>query len=296
MLDEKIGVGDAAANIVVLVPPHDEEVGQRQDGNRHPCIRQAARQGCDLARRHRREFGHVAAAAVLLGQLADEMNVHCLRRVADIEVDVDLHVELAGELKDPSDLTGMVGVISRRAADSPGAAFQRLYQQLVGAGIVGEPVLRKDADFDIDGPAVIGDQRLHPFEPAHSDGGVDFDLGAHPRRAVEDAFGQSTLRPGANILDGKAAFQRRDLLHRVDPAPGFGRRAVDDAGFIELDVSLDQPAAGQPPAGIVSLRLRRQTLLDGDNLPARNTDIHRLPRAAVWEPNVAYNQVHTLVP
>src|SRR5437764_81888 len=41
MLDEKIGVGDAAANIVVLVPPHDEEVGQRQDGNRHACIRQA---------------------------------------------------------------------------------------------------------------------------------------------------------------------------------------------------------------------------------------------------------------
>src|SRR5690349_21393295 len=110
MLDEKIGVGYAAADIVVLVAPHDEQVGQRQDGNRYPGIREAARQGCNLVRRHCRQFGHMtdrhpATAAVLLGEFADEVNVHPLRRVADIEMDVDVDVKLAGELEDPTDLT-----------------------------------------------------------------------------------------------------------------------------------------------------------------------------------------------
>src|ERR1700752_913715 len=115
MLDEEIGVGDASSDIVVLVPPHDEKVGQRQDCNCYSGIGKTARQGCDLARRHCRQFGHMAdynpaAAAVLLGQVADEMDVHCLGRVADIEVDVNVDIEFASELEDPPDLTGMVGV------------------------------------------------------------------------------------------------------------------------------------------------------------------------------------------
>ena len=43
MLDEKIGVGDATADIVVLVAPDEEEIGHRQDGNRNAGIRKAAR-------------------------------------------------------------------------------------------------------------------------------------------------------------------------------------------------------------------------------------------------------------
>ena len=292
MLDEKIGVGHAAADIVVLVPPHDEQVGQRQDCNRDPGLGEATRQGRDLARRHRRQFGHMAhcnpaAAAVLLGQFADEVDVHCLGRVADIEVNIDVDVEFASELKDPPDLTGVVSVVSRRAPDSSSAAFQRFDQQFVGAGIIGQPVLRKDADFDVDGPPVRGNKRLHSFKSAQPDGGVDLDLRAHPRRAVEDALGKRTFCPGAHILDGKAAFQRRNLFHRAYLAPSFGRRAVDDAGFVEMDVRLDQPAAGHPAAGIVNFRLRRQTLLDRDNLATRNTDIHRPCFRPVREPNIA---------
>src|SRR6516164_7998023 len=101
-----------------------------------------------------------AAAAVLLGQFADEMNVHFLGRVAHIEVDIDVDVKFASELKYPPDLTGMVGVVSRRAADNSGPAFQRFDKQLLGAGIIGQAVLRKNADFDVDGPPVIGNQRL----------------------------------------------------------------------------------------------------------------------------------------
>ena len=63
-----------------------------------------------------------------------------------------------------------------------------------------------------------------------------------------------------------------------------------------MDVGLDQSATGQPPFGIVRLRLGRQTLLDGDNLPARNTDIHQPPRAAIREPNIAYDEIHPSAP
>jgi hypothetical protein len=299
MLGEKIGVGYAAADIVVLVPPHDEKVGQRQDGDGYPGIREAARQGCDLARRHRRQFGHMAdrdpaAAAILLGQFADEMDVHCLGRVADIEVDIDVDVEFAGELKDPPDLTGMVGVVSRRAADNSGAAFQRFGQQLLGAGIIGQPVLRKNADFDVDGPPIIGSQRLHSLKSAQPDSGIDLDLGAHSRRAVENALGERTLRPGAQILDGKAAFQRRDLLHRAYLAPRFGRRAADDTGFVEMDVRLDQSATSESPAGIIGLRFRHKARFDRDNLPVRYTDVDRRFAEPVRKPHIAYDQVHFL--
>ncbi len=53
-----------------------------------------------------------------------------------------------------------------------------------------------------------------------------------------------------------------------------------------MDVRLDQPATGQPPAGIVRLRLRRQALPDGDNVSARDADIHRL-LPAIYEPDIA---------
>ena len=106
------------------------------------------------------------------------------------------------------------------------------------------------------------------FEPAQPDGGVDFELRAHPRRAVDDAFGQRRLGAAANVLDGKILFQRRDHLHRVDLAPVRRRNAVDDAGLVEMDMRLDQPGADQPPAGIVSFAGSGQGRLDSGD-PSR---------------------------
>ena len=113
MLHEEIGVGDAAANIVILIAAHHVEVGCRQDGDGDADIGETAGQYCHLARRHRRPLGHMTdhdppAAPVFLGQLADEMDVRRLGRVADIEMNVDVDVVFAGELEDPPDLAGMV--------------------------------------------------------------------------------------------------------------------------------------------------------------------------------------------
>ena len=44
------------------------------------------------------------AAAVFLGQLADEVDIHRLRRVADIEMNVEVDVVFTGEFEDAPDL------------------------------------------------------------------------------------------------------------------------------------------------------------------------------------------------
>jgi hypothetical protein len=99
--------------------------------------------------------------------------------------------------------------------------------------------LREDADFDVDRPLIIGDQRLHCVEPAHADRGIDLQLGAHPRRAVQNAIDERALGSEPHILDRKARLHRRDLSHRADLAPDFRRTAVDDPGFVEMDMRLD---------------------------------------------------------
>ena len=301
MLDEKIGVGHAAADIVVLVPAHEEEVGRRQNGDPDPGIGEPPGEGREILRRHRRQLCHMAdddppAAAILLGQLADEVNIHVLGRIADIEMNVDVDIEFASELEDPPDLAGMIGVIARRAADRLGAALQCRDQQLVGAGIIGQPVLRENADLDVDRPAVIGDQRLHGFEAAHSVAGIDLDLGAHARRPVEDALGQGALGAGAHILHREARLQRRDLSHRVDQAGRLGRRPIEDPRLVEMDVRLDQPGTGEAPAGGIGFGFAGKALLDRDDLAASHADVDRPCRRIIGEPGILHDQIHSQTP
>jgi hypothetical protein len=44
------------------------------------------------------------AAPVLFGQLADEVDIHRLGGVADIEMDIDVDIVFAGKLEDTPDL------------------------------------------------------------------------------------------------------------------------------------------------------------------------------------------------
>jgi len=83
------------------------------------------------------------------------MDVHRLGRAADIEMQVDVDVVFTREFEYAANLAGGVSVVARGATDHVGPAFQRLDQQLVSAGIIGEAVLRKDAVLDVDRPTVV---------------------------------------------------------------------------------------------------------------------------------------------
>src|SRR5262245_16310221 len=71
-------------------------------------VRQAACQRCHLLRRQQRQLGHMAdhdssATLELLRKLAHQVDVHGIGGWANVEMDVDVDVELASELENPSD-------------------------------------------------------------------------------------------------------------------------------------------------------------------------------------------------
>ena len=102
MRNEEIGISDAATDIVVLIAPHHEKIGCRQNRDRDTNVGEAARQDREVAGRYQRQLGHVPdddppAAAILLCQLADVVDEHPLGRVADIEVQVDVAIVFTGK-------------------------------------------------------------------------------------------------------------------------------------------------------------------------------------------------------
>jgi hypothetical protein len=149
------------------------------------------------------------AAPVFLGELAHLVDVHTLGRGADVEVQIDVDIELARELEDAPDLRRAVAVVARRAADDARTAAQRLDQQLVGAGIVRQAFLWKDADLDVDRSVVLGDERCDRFVAAHADARVHLHLGAHARRAMQDALLERARRARAHVFDRHAFLERR---------------------------------------------------------------------------------------
>ena len=160
-------------------------------------------------------------------------------------------------------------------------------------GIADQPFLRKHADLDVDRPFVVGDQRLDALEPAHADAGIDLDLRAHARRAVQDASferrarrARARPRPSSLALSGVTPFtglRLRAVLRRA---------AVDDARLVEMDVGLDQARTGEAaparrrPAHRPQCRGSIATMR-----PVRDADVERLA-APVGEPRVADDQVH----
>ena len=128
LLDEKVGVDDAASDVVRLVAAHEEQVrgGKHRDGHAR-----AGQTFCHLdlrVGRQRRQFRRVADRDApthpeLLRQLAHQIDVEVVRRVAEIEMHVDVDVELAGEVEHATNLAGAVGVIPGRGSDHLGASL-----------------------------------------------------------------------------------------------------------------------------------------------------------------------------
>ena len=68
---------------------------------------------------------------------------------------VDIHIELSNQLKNPVDLPGAVDTVTRRTADDHGAILQRRDNVRIDLGNNAPSLLRKDAEFEIDGPAIV---------------------------------------------------------------------------------------------------------------------------------------------
>ncbi len=280
VLHQEIGIRHAAPDAVVLVAPHEVEVGRRQHRDGDPDVVQASRQLRQARRRQQRKLRHVPgdhapAELVFLRELADEVDQHVVGGGTDVEMQVDVDVEFPTELEDAPDLAAGIAVVARRAADRLDAAPERLHQQFLGAGTADESFLGKDADLHVDGPGIIRDQGMDGVEAAHADAGIDLDLGAHAGGAVENAFLEGPRRPCPSILHREARLQWRHALHGIDLAALGRRAAVDDPGLVEVDMGLDEAGADEAAAGVVGFSLGGEAAPEGGDAPVLDGDIER---------------------
>ena len=228
-----------------------------------------------------RELGDVAdrhppAIAEALGQVTDLIEIEIVRALAEVEVHVDIDIELAGEREHAVDLPGGVAVGIGRGTDDTGSAFQRLHHELVGARVVEQPLLREDANLEVDRPAIGVDQRQHALEAAHADAGIDLQMGAHVGRALCDAGVEHAACTRIYVLSREFPFDPRHLVDGLGEIASLRAAAVEDAGLVEMDVGLDEPGRHQTAAHVEHGRV----CLD---LSARSRQFgHRRCRYRVW--------------
>ena len=302
MRAQVVGVGHAPHHAVVAVAPHQEEVGGRQHGDCHARVGQPPGELRNLVGRQQRKLGHMPdddtpSALVLLGQVPHLVDEHAVGRGAHVEVDVDVGVVLAREFEYTVDLRGAVGVVARRAAEHAGAALEALDQQFVRARVVGEAFLREHAHLDIDRPLVVAGERLDGLEAAHADARVDFDLCAHARGAVQDAFLQRAFGALVGVLVGHGVLDRRHALDRGVGCARLRGAPIDDPGLVDVDVGLHEARAGQAPARVVDRALCGEVRADGCDAAVLDADVDGgLAGRAIGQSGVANDEIHGGIP
>src|SRR5260370_40503754 len=150
-------------------------------------------------------------------------------------------------------------------ADQVAAVAQGGDQKLLGAGIVGEPLLRKDADRKIDRPGVVALERLDRLKAAQSDARIDLDMGPHPRGAVDDGALERAGGAGIDVLDREVALPAGDGANGLIDAAVVVPAAAEQAGLVEVNVGVDKAGQHQPAIDIDLAGLRLQAWRDRDN-------------------------------
>src|SRR5258705_11502474 len=155
------------------------------------------------------------------------------------EVQLDIDIEALREIDTFCELRHGMGVYVRETADQIAAIAQGGDQKLLGAGIVGEPFLREDADRKIDRPGVVAPERLDRLKAAQSDARIDLDMGPHPRRAVNDGALEHAGAAGIDILHREVALHGGDGANGIIDAAVIMPAAAEQTGLVEVNVAVD---------------------------------------------------------
>ena len=227
----------------------------------------------------------------LVRLLADVLDVHAVGCLAEVEMHVDVDVELLRELEDAVDLASRVAVRVRRSPDHACAASQRLDHQLVGSRVVQQPLLREDAELEVDRPAKLVDEREDTLDAGETDPRIDLDVGAHMRRPVEDRLLEGASRPVVDVLRSERLLRERHLLDCLCERSLVRAASVEETRLVEVDVSLDEARRHEPAADVDPLALGARARRDRDDSPVVDPDIDRLALARTGEPGVRENEV-----
>src|SRR5262249_48852135 len=83
--------------------------------------------------------------------------------------------------------------------------------------------------------------------------------------------------------------------HRADLARLLRETALDDARLVEMDMSLDQPSADDPAAGVVLFSVRREVRRDRGDAPVLDADVDGAVFRTDAQARVANNEVHAML-
>jgi hypothetical protein len=208
VVEQLVGCHHSSQHVVILVPTHEVQVRRGQHGEGNASISHAPGYATHTVFGERGQLRHVphsnpATIMVLLRLLTHILEVHVFRRVAKVEVHVDVDVKSPRHLEDAVNLPAGVGVGVWSRTHHTCAALQGFYHELVSPRIVQKTLLGKDADLDVHGPLVCLNEGQDTLQATQPDTRVDFEVGAHESGTVQDAFFQGARGAGADVSGGE---------------------------------------------------------------------------------------------
>src|SRR5712691_3981329 len=224
IVEQLVGRHHPTQHVVILVSPHEVQVSGGQHGEGNASIGHAPGYVTNTVFGERGELRHVphsnpAAIVVLLRLLTHILDVHGFRRVAKVEVHVDVDVKSPRHLEDAVDLPVGIGVGVGRCTHHTCAALQGFYHEFVSPGIVQKTLLGKDTDLDVHGPLVRLNEGQDTLQAPQPDTRVDFEVGAQEGGTVQDAFFQGARGAGADVGSGELLLDGCHLCNRFVEVP-----------------------------------------------------------------------------
>ena len=73
-------------------------------------------------------------------------------------------------------------------------------------------------------------------------------MAAHARGSLHDRFFQGTARAPVDVFFGKAALGRRHLGDGLGERPPWRLTAIENAGFVEMNMAFDESGDNEPAA------------------------------------------------
>lgn len=153
---------------------------------------------------------------------------------------VDVQIEAACNFENADDMSVWISVGVRTTSDQIRALLACGNQQFLSAGIIEQAFLREHTNFDIDGGPVVLLQALDRVKSLEADARIDLGMGAHAHRPLQDRFFERAPSPLEYVLFCEGPLCSGDLGYGFGQRPLFRRAAVENAGFIEVDVRLDK--------------------------------------------------------
>ena len=150
--------------------------------------------------------------------------------------------------------------------------------------------MRENTNLDLDRPCEIALELTHGGESLQPDARVDLDVGAHAHRALKNGLFQRAAAALIDVVLAELTLGRRHLGDRLAERalPQFA--AIENAGFVEMNMRLDEARDDKSSANVFLRRVRRDSRCHLDDVSAGDGDIDDL-RLMSGDTGIAQNEI-----